>query len=634
MTLGSKMQLMLRFFFIFLFLFSLNSSSKTIENEIAAIQSANSEQKAEQLLTLLDAQQNKANDRFLVLNTLTLHYYSVGDLSNALSFAEQSLAVAKEHKLHLETAKALKNIGIMHYSKADIDSAIEYYKQALTYYDVAKHPILRANVLNNIALAYTKSSDLADALEYFKEAEFLYQKYGTRIDAIDIKYNIAVLYIRLDHATNAIDMLNDVIEERIEIDDISGLFLAYSDLVVSLKSNEQFDEALSLSHRVIAYYRAQKDYFNLSTALHNISDIYMKTSQPLATKKYALEGLKYAKKSQQNKAMVGCFYTLSKAQIVLGDIDGALATIQKSNEFIKTLNNKRLKSVNDGVHAMLLMTKGESAKAIYMYQKYLVTVKKTHSENFNIKLAKFEANQLQQKLTNLEHQGTLNLLQRENENRFKNMLFIISVFVAVILFLLYRKVMDKNIKKYLEQQVNERTVALKDANKKLFELSYFDSLTKLKNRRCFDEDINSLWDNRKNKNNELHILVVDIDSFKQYNDTYGHVAGDKALSKVAQVLKNNIRENDEVYRYGGEEFAIIFSNCNAEIAITASKKIIDKIQKINIPHSLSEFDVVTVSAGMSTFNLSNTLSIEDFINQADQKLYKAKASGKNQLCWA
>jgi len=628
------MKLITGLFFVVIFSFSFSAFSRTTEGKIEQIQQSKSKHKTEQLLSLFNDQQLSAKDRFLVLNALSNFYYEEGDFNTALSYAEQSLLVAQKHKLQLDTGKALKNIGIMHYSTADIDSAIVYYKQALPYFHDDKTPILRANVLNNIALAYIKSSDIIDALEYFKEAEFLYQEYGTRIDAIDIKYNIALLYIRLDHAKNAIEMLNEVIEERLEIDDTSGLFLAYSDLVVALKLDEQFDEALALSHQVITYYREQNDYFNLSSALHNISDLYMKISKPLLTKRYAVEGIAYAKKSQNNKAVVGFFYTLAKAQMVLGDLASATQTIKQSNEFIKTLNNTKLKSVNDGLYSLLLMAKGEPEQAIYWYQNYLVGIKKAHSVAFNNQLAKFEANQLKQKLASLEHQGSLSLLQKENESRFKNMVFIITIFVFVILFLLYKRLTDKKIKKYLKQKVNERTIELEDVNKKLLDLSYFDGLTKLKNRRCFDEDISLLWGNKENQNNAFHILVADIDSFKQYNDTYGHVAGDKALTKVAEVLKNNIRENDEVYRYGGEEFAIIFDHCDAETAINASKRIVDKIQGINIPHSCSEFKVLTLSAGISTFNLSSTLSIEDFINQADKKLYKAKESGKNQLCWA
>ncbi|AWB57049.1 GGDEF domain-containing protein [Colwellia sp. Arc7-D] len=628
------MQLILRFSFLSLFFYSLNSYSLNIVNKIEEIKLiSNNEIKTEMLLKLFKNKQLGAKARFLVLDTLTLHHYSQGNLNDALSLAKQSLGIAQEFNLIFETGKALKNIGIMHYLKADIDIAIESYKQALIYFNVREYPIPRANVLNNIALAFIKKTDLIDALEYFKQASFLYKNHGTTVDSIDVKFNMAGLYIRLGHATNSIEMLNEVIKERLLLKDTKGVFMAYADLVIALKSNEQFNEALSISHKVIIHYRDRQDNYNLSAALHNISDVYMKISEPLLAKKYALEGLEFAKKSNHNQAYIGSFYTLSKAQIALGEINEAFETIQKSNKHIKTLKNETLLTVNDGIHSLVLMAKGQSSKAIEIYQKYLVGIRKTHSEKFNNQLVKFESNQLKQKLLNLKNQEKLNLLESENESKFKNIMIMFAAFIISIIFLLYKKIMDKRIKQSLEQQVNNRTIELKEANEKLLGLSYLDGLTEINNRRCFDDDIKSLWDKKENSNNKFHILIADIDFFKLYNDSYGHVAGDKALIKVSEVLKNNVRENDKVYRYGGEEFAILFSNCNFEIAVSASQRILETIHNIKIPHADSEFEFITLSAGISTFDLTKMISIEDFINQADQKLYKAKESGKNQLCW-
>lgn len=612
---------------------SFNSYAKPINKQIEEIQLlANEIQKTEGLLELLDIKSLSANEQFLVLDTLTIHYYSQGNLDDALLFAKKSVALAQKNKFHLELGKALKNVGVMYYLKADIDAAIEYYKKAIFYYDAIQHPILRANLLNNIALAYSRNKQSIDALEYFKMANTLYQKYGSAMDKIDIKYNIAGLYINLGLSTNAIEILNEVITERLLIEDESGLFMAYADLVVALKKNEQFDEALAISHKVIDHYREKKDYYNLSAALHNISDVYIELLQPLKTKRYALEAIEYATIANHNRAYVGGLYTLSKAQLALGEIDLALKTIQTSNDHIKTLKNEKLSTVNNGVQSLLLMATGETFKAIDLYQKYFINIRNKYNVNFNNQLAKFESNQLKLELVNLKNKEKLNKLERESESRFKNITFISVAFTAIIIFLFYRKMVDKKIKNSLENQVNKRTNELKKANEKLLDLSYLDGLTKIKNRRCFDEDIKSLWDNKEKVNNLSHILIADIDFFKLYNDSYGHIAGDKALTKVADIIKNNIRDEDKVYRYGGEEFAIIFYNCNSEVAINASLRIIDKIQSVKIEHANSEFNVVTLSAGINTLNLSTTLSIEDFIRQADQNLYKAKEDGRNQLC--
>jgi len=444
---------------------------------------------------------------------------------------------------------------------------------------------------------------------------------------------MAGLYINLGLATNAIDILNEVIEERRLLNDESGLFMAYGDLVVAFKANEKFAEAIALSDKVIAYYRSKKDNYRLSAALHNVSDLYMKLLQPLTAKKYALEAITLAKQVNHSKAYIGGLHTLSKAQLALGEIDLAFATIQTSNEHLKTLKNENLSSVNDDIESLLLMAKGEPLQAISLYQKFIVNTKKHNNEHFNNQLSKFESNKLKQTLVNLKDQKKLNALTRENDRQLKNITFTLIISAIVITFLLYRKIMDRKIKAFLEQQINTRTTELKEVNKQLLDLSYLDGLTKINNRRCFDEDIQLLWDNKENSNNLWHMLIADIDYFKSYNDSYGHVAGDKALTKVADIIKSNIRSEDKVYRYGGEEFVILFSNCHSEFAINTSQRILDKIQSINIEHADSAFNVITLSAGISTLSLSEVHSVEDFIEQADNKLYQAKESGRNQLCY-
>ncbi|WP_171035687.1 GGDEF domain-containing protein [Colwellia ponticola] len=606
----------------------------SIEKNIAsALLLTNATQKKAQLLTLLNKQTVNVKQRLLLLDSITTHYYLQSNFNDALLFAQQAVTLAQDNYLPLAAANALKSVGIMHYLKADIDIAIDTYQEALSYYNTTANPILSANLLNNIALAYSKKNDWVAALEHFKMADAIYQEHGSTMDKIDVKYNMAGLYINLGLASNAIDILNEVIKERQLINDESGLFMAYADLVVALKINEQYAQAMSLSEKVITHYRAKKDNYNLSSALHNASDLYMKTLQPIKTKAYALEAMTLAKQVNHNDTYIGSLHTLSKAQLALGELDLALATIRTSDEHLKTLKNENLLTVNDGIESLLLMAQGEPLKAIALYQQFIVDTKKYNNENFNSQLSKFEANKLKQELLNLKDQKQLNALARENDRQFKNTLFTLMLCTIIIAFLLHRKIKDKQVKVFLEQQINIQTSELKKANKKLLAISYIDGLTKVNNRRCFDEDIQSLWNNKESSNNLCHMLIADIDYFKAYNDAYGHVAGDKALTKVAEVIKSNIRREDKIYRYGGEEFVILFSNCNAELAISTSQRILKKIENIEIKHANSSYNVITLSAGICTLNLSEVHSIEAFIEQADDKLYQAKERGRNQLCY-
>jgi len=135
------------------------------------------------------------------------------------------------------------------------------------------------------------------------------------------------------------------------------------------------------------------------------------------------------------------------------------------------------------------------------------------------------------------------------------------------------------------------------------------------------------------KKNELSFLMIDLDYFKQYNDKYGHVAGDIVLRTVSLILSEMFREaGNIVCRYGGEEFAILLPDCSKEKAAELAEKVRDRIagQTIILRRVKT---TITVSIGVASLS-QNVASKQELIHLADQALYKAKQSGRNQVCIA
>ena len=188
----------------------------------------------------------------------------------------------------------------------------------------------------------------------------------------------------------------------------------------------------------------------------------------------------------------------------------------------------------------------------------------------------------------------------------------------------------KNSKDNLEGIVEERTKALEKANNDLMKLSLLDGLTGIHNRRAFDKSINDIFLEAKKKLGTFSVMMVDIDFFKSYNDSYGHAEGDEIIKKVANTLKDNIRKDDRVFRYGGEEFVVIFNNLEINTAKEVGEGVIKVIQNLNISHEKSTYRFITISAGITEYN--NTFnSPEEIIKAADEKLYMAKEKGRNCL---
>jgi diguanylate cyclase (GGDEF)-like protein len=166
------------------------------------------------------------------------------------------------------------------------------------------------------------------------------------------------------------------------------------------------------------------------------------------------------------------------------------------------------------------------------------------------------------------------------------------------------------------------------------ELRYFseiDSLTGIYNRRLFDNILHKEWDRARRGRYPISLLMLDVDYFKKYNDTYGHPEGDLALRQVAQALKNQVkRPGDLACRYGGEEFALILPATDQKGALTVGKRIVQEIEDLAIPHAKSDVsNILTASWGVATQIPEHINSAEDLIKMADQALYAAKENGRN-----
>ena len=174
----------------------------------------------------------------------------------------------------------------------------------------------------------------------------------------------------------------------------------------------------------------------------------------------------------------------------------------------------------------------------------------------------------------------------------------------------------------------ETATKLAEANKKLEELSYIDSLTHIPNRRAYEKRLAEEINTAKRSQSTISLFVIDIDFFKQYNDIYGHEKGDIALHKVAKLIAAALpRKTDFVARYGGEEIVVILPFTEKQKSTAVAKRILEDIARLGIEHSYSEFsNILTVSIGIS----STEDGFDDLLANADKALYQAKHKGRNR----
>lgn len=191
----------------------------------------------------------------------------------------------------------------------------------------------------------------------------------------------------------------------------------------------------------------------------------------------------------------------------------------------------------------------------------------------------------------------------------------------------------KSRQRKLARLIDEKTEELKKANSELQHLANSDGLTKVGNRRRFETFLTDEWHRAIRFKTEISLILLDIDHFKLYNDTYGHQAGDDCLQKVAEALAETIkRPTDFVARFGGEEFAIILGGTDSEGAINIAEQAIENVKNLRIPHSRSQTsEYLTISIGVATIFAKFEFTESNLVNAADKALYKAKESGRNRI---
>lgn len=188
----------------------------------------------------------------------------------------------------------------------------------------------------------------------------------------------------------------------------------------------------------------------------------------------------------------------------------------------------------------------------------------------------------------------------------------------------------------LEQKVAERTSELAETNRRLERISLLDSLTGIGNRRAMESDLESIHARAERYGHLYALALFDVDSFKAYNDTYGHPEADKVLRVLAETIAGAERRADTAYRYGGEEILVVLPETPIEGAVLWSKRTRDRIESLGIAHAGSSHGVVTVSIGVAACKGKGGELVDwrQLVRDADAALYEAKNAGRNCVAFA
>ncbi|WP_332876294.1 sensor domain-containing diguanylate cyclase [Massilia sp. S19_KUP03_FR1] len=208
---------------------------------------------------------------------------------------------------------------------------------------------------------------------------------------------------------------------------------------------------------------------------------------------------------------------------------------------------------------------------------------------------------------------------------------VVALLLVILLFIgsrLFRQIL---IRDGMERELRQMHQALEESVLELDRLARTDGLTGLSNRRCLGERVDTELARARRQHTPLAMIMIDIDFFKKYNDSYGHIAGDACLKLVSAAIDDATRRpGDLAARYGGEEFSVMLPNTDLEGGMAVARRICAAVVVLREAHRASDFGIVTISAGVYACVPDTSIDASTLFAHADQALYAAKTSGRNQ----
>ncbi|EGR0039480.1 TPA: diguanylate cyclase [Vibrio vulnificus] len=481
--------------------------------------------------------------------------------------------------------RALKWLGNVAYEFSDFTVALNQYHRALEIFEQNEEPLQASMVLNNISTVYMDSKDWQRAEQFNRQSNRLYDSNhfkNTLFEAI-LLTNASVI----DGAMGRKDSELNNIRLAYEKAGVAGAsYLKIKTLVNMtevLLRQEHTQLAMETGLECLKFSQQNGTESQIAHCQDILAEVFLVENELKAATSYIQLALKQFEEDKETIAIIEALKTLSRIQQHSGDLKSALQTYQTASQ---------------------------------LEQKYL-------TESFNSDVAivrgRLDEKLASQELMLLEAQNALQLTQLEAQ-KLREWAYMLAVTLfSFLAYLLWRKL---KASQRLQQALTQQNVQLETQ-------SMIDPLTRVNNRNYLDKWWQSISNKSDTMNTPKCLAVVDIDHFKQINDTYGHQVGDDVLSKVADMLSCCTRGDDLLLRWGGEEFVLVL-NLTCQQAHQTLTRLQEAISRTEIAAS-DEIVAVTVSIGAVCVSSAHELqqNWEPYLFQADEALYDIKRGGRN-----
>lgn len=585
-----------------------------------------------------------------VLNNIGEIYKYLNNYDAALNYYFQSIKICNIINHQSVKCIALQNIGEVNYRLDNYDKAKEYTERSLVISCEVNDKMIEAACLHQLGKIAFKQNNEEEALNLFFRSLEICKETEERYFIITILIDVHKVLKKKGTTDEAIQYLERALALAYEINSKEMIMRTYSYLAEIHESIGRFDTALQ-------YYKKFHDEERkglkeeLDDKLKNITLQFEMKQSNQEKEIYRLKNVELKEKTD----------ALERKTAELIESYNNMRTIsQIGQDITSTLNFEKIlelvyKSINNLMPAYTFgIALYDKESGDIEYSLFIENSKRYPGSVNNIRTTKNWAAWC------IEHKKEIivNDVEKEYKNYIQDRIIFFGsksgsliycplIFEDEVLGVLTVQSLNKNaysqynldtvkaLASYIAIAIRnaQKSKALTDLNEKLIVLSNLDGLTEIPNRRYFDEKVEVELESAKVNTYPLSLMLIDVDSFKEYNDNYGHLAGDRCLQEIAKVLNSiTIDVQGFAARYGGDEFVIIFPNTSSQAAFHIAETMKDTISELGIENKYSNIEnYVTLTFGVSTHFPDENLRVSDLIHSADKALYLAKQKGRNRI---
>ncbi len=543
-------------------------------------------------------------------------YFQLNELNKALEFTNKSLDISNEVKDKIGIAHALYQLGAIEKKYNNDETALNYYNDALSINKETGDKQIESKILNDINDLHIRAGRYEVALANLEKSYYAANKTQNNTNVLNIYKQYYQLYERKGDYRNSFIFLKkytEVKEKKLARN--SDLKIKSFTLLNKIQQTNNEKEIISLKNNELS-----KKTRELQEAYNNITVISQISKNITSTKKL--------------EEIFDDIYTKIDS-VMKADVLG----IGVYDDESKKINNKYFIENNIRLEEKIIDVENKNSLTAWCIRnKKHVFINDYHNEAnkyIDVSMNIYEDEKIKSiiicpLIIEKEVLGIITVQSSSLNTYTKNCLDIVNVLSSYIAI----AIDNANKSQKLSIEIIERKQAqeeLEEVNNKLLNLAQLDGLTGIPNRRRFDEYSADIWAMSQRNKKNVAVIIIDIDKFKEFNDNYGHLNGDKVIKFVARTLEYTIkRSTDLIARFGGDEFVAILPNTDKQGATVIARRMTKEIKKLNLEHKYSSVsNRVTITMGIASCIPSHNNSLQKLLDYADKALYEAKNLGRN-----